>query len=161
LSLERAVHGIDPELALSDVHSMEQRIENSLVGRRSPALLAEAFAGIALLLTAIGTYGVLSYAVAQRRREIGVRMALGASPGMIRKAVGRVTFGLFALGAALGVAGAWATMRSMGAILFHVPAFSVPIVGATALTMGVIGLAATVIPAWRASRVSPAEALAE
>jgi predicted permease len=160
-TLERSVREIDPELAVSDIRSMEQRIDESLTGRRSPALLAELFAAIALLLTAIGTYGVLSYTVAQRRGEIGVRMALGARPEQIRNSVRAATVRLFAAGSVLGMVGAWAMAKSLSTMLFHIAPFSVPVLGAAALVMAVIGLAACAIPAWRAARVSPAEALAE
>lgn len=160
-TLERSVHRLDPELAVSDMRSMEQRVDESLTGKRSPALLAELFAAIALLLTAIGTYGVLSYAVAQRRREIGVRMALGARPEQIRNSVRAVTLRLFAAGSVLGIVGAWAMAKSLSTILFHVASFSLPVLAAAALVMAVIGFAACAIPAWRAARVSPAEALAE
>jgi ABC-type antimicrobial peptide transport system permease subunit len=113
------------------------------------------------LLTTIGTYGVLSYTVAQRRREIGLRMALGARPEQIRNSVGGVALRLFAAGSVVGLAGAWAMAKSLSTILFHVAPFSFPVLAAATLAMAVIALAACAIPAWRAARVSPAEALAE
>ena len=83
-SLRRLVRATDPELAIDDIRSMDTRIADSLIGRRSPAMLAGIVAGVALLLAAIGTYGVLSYTIAQRRREIGIRMAFGAETRQIR-----------------------------------------------------------------------------
>ena len=120
-ALRRAVRTVDPELPVNDLRSMEARIADSLVARRSPALLAGLFAGIALLLTAIGTYGVLSYAVAQRRREIGLRMALGARPEQVRVQFLSLALRLLAAGTVLGVLGAWLTGRAMQAVLFQVP----------------------------------------
>ena len=116
---------------------------------------------MALLLIAIGTYGVLSYAVAQRRREIGVRMALGARPEQIRAQFFVLAFRLLAGGTILGVVGAWLTGQAMRAVLFHVPAHSPAILAGSASMIAAISLAACLPPARRASRISPMQALAD
>ncbi|HUI41492.1 MAG TPA: ADOP family duplicated permease [Terriglobia bacterium] len=160
-ALERATRQIDPELAVNDIQSMDDRIDSSLVARRSPALLAGIFSGMALLLVAIGTYGVLSYTVAQRRREIGVRMALGARPEQIRGQFISLALRLLAGGAALGLAGAWLTGQAMRAVLFHVPAHSSAILAGSAGVIAIVALAACLLPAHRAARISPMQALAD
>ncbi len=161
LGLRRVVRQIDPELAVNDMRPMEARIADSLVARRSPALLAYLFSGIALLLTGIGTYGVLSYAVAQRRREIGVRMALGASPGQIRSHFLLLVLRLLAGGTILGVIGAWLTGQAMRAVLFHVEAFDSTTLAGAAVIVAIVSIGACLLPARRAARIAPMEALAE
>jgi len=160
LTLQKVVRQIDPDLPLNDLQSMETRIADSLVARRSPALLAGLFSAIALLLTAIGSYGVLSYAVAQRRREIGVRMALGARPEQIRSQFFSLALRLLAYGTILGVIGAWLAGRAMQAVLFHVPALNLAILAGAAGVMGAVSVVAGLLPAHRASRISPMESLA-
>jgi predicted permease len=158
-TLRKLVLAIDPELPTDDVKVLRTRIDDSLVVRRSPALLAGIFAGVALLLAAIGTYGVLAYAVNQRRREIGVRMALGALPSQILQQFLSLGTKLLVVGIALGVLGAWATGRAMKSLLFDVAAFDPMIVAATAGILVIIVLFATLLPSRRASRVDPIEAL--
>jgi ABC-type antimicrobial peptide transport system permease subunit len=160
-TLRNVVRKVDPELPVTDLRSMETRIADSLVARRSPALLAGLFSGIALLLTAIGTYGVLSYAVAQRRREIGLRMALGARPEQVRVQFVSLALRLLAGGTILGVLGAWLTGQAMQAVLFRVPALSVATLAGTAAILGVVSLAASLLPSHRAARISPMEAMVE
>lgn len=159
--LKRAVRRVDPDLSINDLQSMEERIDSSLVARRSPALLAAIFSVIAVLLTALGTYGVLSYAVAQRRREIGVRMALGARPEQIRGQFFALALRLLGAAMLFGVLGAWLTGGAIQAMLFHVPALDWATLGGAAGIMGAVSIAACLVPAQRAARVSPMEALAE
>jgi predicted permease len=161
LALQKVVRQIDPDIPVSDLRSMETRIADSLVARRSPALLAGLFSGIALLLTATGTYGVLSYAVSQRRREIGVRMALGAQPARIRRQFFSLALRLLAGGTLLGLIGAWQSGRAMGSQLFHVQPLNLPILAGATCVMGVVCFAACLLPAQRAARVSPIETLTE
>lgn len=161
LALQRSVRSLDPDLPVTDLRPMRTRIDDSLLRRRAPALLAGFFSAIALLLTAIGTYGVLSYAVTQRRREIAVRMALGAQPGQIRNQFLGAALQLLGWGTVLGVIGAWFTGRAMQTVLYQVPPFHWTTVGTVMAVMTVAALAACLVPSYRASRVSPGEALAE
>jgi predicted permease len=160
-SLTRAVRAIDPELPVNNVRTMDARVADSLVTRQSPAVLAAIFAGIALLLTAIGTYGVLSYAVAQRRREIGVRMALGATPGQVCVQFGTFGVRLLVPGSLAGLAGSWMAGQAMQALLFHTPALPASVAALVTATMGIVCVAACLVPSIRAARVSPTEVLAD
>jgi predicted permease len=158
-TLRKLIRAADPELAIDNIRSMEARIDESLIARRSPALLAGIFAGVALLLAAIGTYGVLSYAVAQRTREIGIRMALGAQRGQIGSHFLSLGLRLLAAGTILGLIGAWWAGRAMQSVLFDVPALPIAALLGTALVMTAVSLVACLIPARRASQVDPMVAL--
>jgi predicted permease len=159
LTLQGAVRQVDPDLPVNDVRTMEARVTDSLAAQRTSALLAILFSTIALLLVAIGSYGVLSYAVEQRRREIGVRMALGARPAKIRNQFLFLALRLLAYGVILGGVGALLAGRAMQAVLFHVPPFNLTILSGTAGVMGVVTIVACLLPSQRAARTSPVEAL--
>jgi ABC-type antimicrobial peptide transport system permease subunit len=150
---------LDPDLPVNDLRSMETRITTSLVARRSPALLAGLFSIVAVLLTAIGTYGVLSYSVAQRRREIGLRMALGARPGQICGQFFLLALRLLVPGMLFGVIGAVLSGQAMRAMLFQVPALNLQILGVAAGIIVLVSLGAALLPSQRAARISPLEAL--
>jgi ABC-type antimicrobial peptide transport system permease subunit len=158
-ALQKTVLRLDPELPVDDLRSMQMRVDESLISRRSPALLAGIFAAVALLLAAIGTYGVLAYAVAQRRREIGVRMALGALPQQILAHFLGLGARLLVAGLALGVLGAWGVARAMKSILFGVDSLPLSVVAATAGVMMIVVLLASFLPSRRAAQISPIEAL--
>jgi len=158
-TLRQTVLRLDPELPVDDLRPMQARIDTSLIPRRSPTLLAGIFAAVALVLAAIGTYGVLAYAVAQRRREIGVRMALGALPVQIRRQFLRVGACLLAAGIGLGCFGAWGVVQAMKSVLFDVVTMPIGVIAVTAGVMIVVVLLACWLPARRAARVDPMEAL--
>jgi predicted permease len=160
-TVRQALRSVDPDLAVDDLQSMNTRIADSLLARRSPAVLAGLFSLVALLLIAIGTYGVLSYAVAQRRREIGLRMALGARPGQVRAQFLTLAVRLMAGGTLLGMVGAWSIGRAMQSVLYEVPALHPATLAITAAIIGAVSLAACLLPSDRAARISPIEALAE
>jgi predicted permease len=158
-TLKKTVLALDPELPVDDLKTMQTRIDESLVARRSPAVLAGIFSAVALLLAAIGTYGVLAYAVAQRRREIGVRMALGAQPQQVLAQFLGLGARLLLAGIVLGVLGSWAAGRAMQGVLFGVDVLQPGVLAATAGVLLVVVLLAVFLPSFRASRVSPIEAL--
>jgi ABC-type antimicrobial peptide transport system permease subunit len=160
-ALQKAVRQIDPEAPVSDLRPMDIRIADSLVAQRSPAFLAGIFSLIAILLVGVGAYGVLSYAVAQRRREIGVRMALGARPGQIRSQFLALALRLLVAGTLLGAIGAWLTGRAMQTLLFQVAPLQVATLAAAVCIIGMVSLVACLLPSQRAARISPMEALAD
>jgi predicted permease len=159
VTLRKAVLSIDPGLPVDDIKTMEMRVDDSLVSRRSPAVLAGAFAVVALLLAAVGTYGVLAYAVSQRRREIGVRMALGALPQQVLQHFLLLGARLLLVGIVLGVAGALVAGRAMRTVLFGVGSASPAVLATSAATLVLVVLVATLIPSRRATRVDPTVAL--
>jgi predicted permease len=159
VALRKAVREADPDLPLSDLRSMQSRIDDSLIARRSPALLTGIFAAVALILAAIGTYGVLSYAVSQRQREIGVRMALGALPQQVLSQFLKLGTRLLLLSLVLGTLGAWSAGRAMERVLFGIGAFRLDVLFTTVVTMVLVVLLACYIPARRAARVDPMVAL--
>jgi predicted permease len=158
-TLRKLVRAANPDLAIDNLRSMDTRIAESLIARRSPAMLAGIFAAVALLLAAIGTYGVLSYAVAQRRREIGIRMALGAQRKQIGAQFLSLGLRLLAAGTILGLIGAWLAGRAMRSVLFDVPTLPIAALLGTAVVMSAVSLVACLIPARRATKVNPMVAL--
>jgi predicted permease len=158
-TLRKLVRAANPDLAIDNLRSMDTRITDSLIARRSPALLAGIFSGVALLLAAIGTYGVLSYAVAQRTREIGIRMALGAQRAQIGTQFLSLGLRLLVAGTILGLLGAWLAGKVMQSVLFGVPTLHLATLFGTALVMSTVSLVACLIPARRATKVDPVIAL--
>jgi putative ABC transport system permease protein len=158
-AVKREVHAVDPEQPVYDVQTMAGRLSDSLWRSRFTTLLLGVFAAAALLLAAVGLYGVVSNAVGARRREIGIRMALGATQHSVLAMVLKQGMGLVLAGALIGMAASAALTRVMSALLWGVSATD-PLTYAGAL--GVLlaaAVCATAAPAWRAARVDPLEAL--
>ncbi|QYM80665.1 ABC transporter permease [Horticoccus luteus] len=157
--LRQTVLALDPEQPLFDVKLMTERIDEALVRRRAPMLLIGIFATVALLLAALGVYGVLAFAVGQRTPEIGVRMALGAQRGDILRLILRQGTTLIAVGLALGLAGYLAVSRLLGQLLYDVaPTDPLTLLLAPAL-LAAVALLASFLPARRATKVDPLIAL--
>jgi predicted permease len=157
--LRAAVARIDPELALFDVKTMDERVELSMSSRRTSLMLALAFGGLALFLSAIGIYGVLAYLVAQRRREIAIRVALGSTGAAVVRLVLREGLALVAIGLAAGFAGAAALQKAVANQIYGVRPFDPLVIGGVTVLLGTIALAACAVPARRATRVDPIEVL--
>lgn len=158
-AVETAVHDADPDLPTGHIQSMEQILSTSLAFQRFSMVLMSIFAGLALILAAIGIYGSMAYSIAQRTHEIGIRMALGARPGQVLRMVVRQGMTLAAIGLALGLVGALATTRLLGSQLYGVkPADPTALVGVLFL-LGLVAFLACYIPARRAAQVDPLIAL--
>jgi len=156
-----AVHGLDRDLAISQAAPMEQLVDQSVGQRRFSTLLLGLFAGIALVLASIGIYGVMSYSVAQRSHELGVRMALGAKRGRVLRLVMQRGIAAALPGVAIGLLGAFALTRVLQNQLFGVSATDPLTFGAVAALLTLVALSASLVPALRATRVDPVVALRE
>lgn len=156
-----AIQSLDPDLPVFASQSMNELVRKSLVSRRSPMLLAVAFGGVALFLSAIGIYGVLAYLVTERRKELGIRLALGSTPRSIFELVLREGLLLIGIGLAIGAVGVAAIRRSLQSQLFGVSAADPTVIALVAATLAVVAVAACAIPARRATRIDPVVALAE
>ncbi len=154
-ALERAVWEVDRDQPIADVMPMDRLIADKLASRDVAVKLIAAFAGLALLLAALGLYGLLAYTVLQRRREIGVRMALGAQPRQVSSAVLREGLYLVLSGLVLGAAGSWAVMRSLKSLLYGVTATDGWVLGGSALILLLVGSIASYLPARRAAAIDP------
>jgi putative ABC transport system permease protein len=154
-----AILSVDPDQPLYDVSSYTQIIARSVAERRFQMLLLTMFAGLALILAVVGTYGVMSYGVAQRTGEIGIRMALGASPGNVLSMILRRGMGLALGGLALGLAGALALTRALSTFLYGVTASDPATFAGVSALLVAAALVACTIPARRATRIDPLTAL--
>jgi predicted permease len=158
-TVRAAVSAADPGQPLGIVAPLEELVSESVAQRRAAAAVIAAFAAAAMLLAGIGLYGVLAYSVARRRREIGIRMALGAVPSAIASLVLRESGRMISTGLAGGLAAAFLLTRFLGSLLFGVAPLDPLAFGTVAAVLSGVGLLATVLPARRAARTPPMEAL--
>jgi putative ABC transport system permease protein len=158
-SVRAAVASVNPTLQPANFLTMDQLVSDSVAQPRFNTALLAAFAGLALALAAVGIYGVISYSVSQRTQEIGVRMALGGRSGDVVRLVLRQGMTPAVVGAALGLAGAWAATRLMSSLLFNVSATDPATFGVVTFTLLGVALLACYVPARRAAKVDPMVAL--
>jgi putative ABC transport system permease protein len=153
--LRRIVAAADPDQPIAAVRTMNEILDLDVADRHQQMVLLGAFAGLALLLASIGLYGVLSYVVMQRSRELGLRMALGATAGSVMRIVVARGLALTAAGLAIGLGLSWALTRTLQNLLYGVAAGDPATFGAVVALLGVIALAACYVPARRAARLDP------
>ncbi len=158
-AMRAATQSIDPDVPLFDIRSLEDVVGENMASRWLSVTLIGSFAGLALLLAAVGIYGVMSYAVTQRTHEIGIRMALGANPSDVLGMVIRQGFRLAVAGIVVGLAGAFALSHLMTGLLYGVGAHDAATFSIGATLLAGVALAACYVPARRATRVDPIVAL--
>jgi predicted permease len=160
-SIVRALNQVDPTRPVYEVRTMRERMADSMARQRFAAIMLGAFSVFALILAAVGVYGVMSYLVTQSRHDIGLRIALGAPRGMILWLVVRRGMELAVVGIVVGIIGAFALTRLMASLLFGISAVDVATFSTVPLILAAVALLATYIPAWRATQVDPMMVLRE
>jgi predicted permease len=154
-----ALHELEPTLTVSNVRTIESALAESLARERISALISTGFGVGGLLLAALGLYGLLAYLVAERTKEIGIRIALGARLARITGSVVAGGLALAAVGAAIGIAGSLLLLRSLGTLLFGVTPYDVATYAIVVVLLGAIAALASCLPALRAARIEPMTAL--
>jgi putative ABC transport system permease protein len=157
--LRTAVRGIDPNVPVAAVRPMTAVVAGALATPRLAGAVLAVFAALALVLSAVGLFGVLNYLVSQRRVEIGLRLALGADPGHILRQVLGSGLRLSLVGGLLGTVGAFALARLLGSLLHGVRAHDPVTFTVVPATLLLVAMLAGLIPAWRATRVDPSATL--
>jgi putative ABC transport system permease protein len=158
-AVRSAVQAVDPALPVYEVMPMGERLANSVAARRFNLLLLGIFALLALLLAAVGVYGVISYLVTQRTHEVGIRMALGARGSDVLRLFMRQGMSLAVTGLAIGLLGAFSLTRVMTSLLFSISATDPITFAAVTLLLTLVAVAACFLPARRATKVDPMAAL--
>jgi ABC-type antimicrobial peptide transport system permease subunit len=158
-ALAREVHALDPDIAPYELITLQEQLERSTSPQMVAVTLVGVLGGLALLLAAVGLYGVMSYAVSQSIRELGLRMALGADASNLLRLVMSRGLALTAGGVLLGAAVALALTRLLGNLLYKVSPRDPLAFGSAFAVMTIASLAACFLPAWRATRTDPARAL--
>ncbi|HEY2850203.1 MAG TPA: FtsX-like permease family protein, partial [Gemmatimonadaceae bacterium] len=158
-AVPRVVSKLDPNLPVSNLRTFEQQARDNVYIDRMISTLSAAFAALATLLAAIGLYGVLAYSVAQRTREIGVRMALGADRGSVQLMVLRHVALMTLVGGVVGLAGALILGKFATSLLYELKGYDPAVMALSALTLATVAIGAGYLPALRASRVDPITAL--
>jgi len=157
--IRQAVGRIDPDLPFYYPETLEHRVSESLVTRRTPMMLLVGFAGVALLLAAVGIYGILAYSVTQRTRELGIRMALGSSPAEVARLVVFQGVKVLGLGLVIGLGGSVLLVRLIQSLLYGIQPTDPAVLITVAATLTLVGIAACLLPARRATRIDPTVAL--
>ncbi len=160
-SMQAAVRAVDPNMPLYDLKTMEQLVDQSLTGRRFLVLLLSTFAGLALLLAAVGLYGVINYSVRMRTRELGIRMALGAQRTDVLRLILGKGMQLAGAGLLIGLAGTLATGRVLSSLLYHVDLLNPITLITTTILLASTVLFACYVPARRAAALEPMQTLRE
>jgi predicted permease len=154
-----AIHAGDPNVSPYEILTLREQVNRSTSSQQITVTLLTLFGGVALLLAAIGLYGMISYMVSQSTRELGVRTALGATPGQLLTLIMSSGLRLTMLGVGLGVVTALGTTRLLGDLLFEVSPRDPLVIGGVVAVIGLAALVASFVPAWRAARIDPMRAL--
>ena len=160
-AVEGQVYAVDRNQPVFDVKTMDERLVDALAPQRFHLLLIGTFAVIAMILAAVGVYGVMSYTVTRRTREIGIRMAMGAQPGQVLRSVVGECMQLTVVAVLAGLSGAWALTRYLQSMLYGVTTLDVWTFALMPVALAAMAITASFVPAWKASRIDPTTALRE